>query len=295
MRLILYLYRTILIVAFLSFFGWLVYQNSVVGGKLFIVKDFCNESDFISDLYPENRIGRAEKDVDDCFQQIFVEPAYFKVKVPRTFNMANVKLVYRNPDQTIFQLGLMKRRINPLDWNFTLKLLENKIFDNLDWHKIEKDGITLWQKQKQFESIYQFVNNVPPDQKTSTFYYQFSQEAVKNPTKVVGWNTETNLEYIDYIIAQYISPRSINGWYEQTVEFLVGAEYTNDHFLEFMLSAPGLTESRYKIKIKRIEIELLRPPTDSKTFIYDLKGYFIRTFLAPLKRTLKFERNDIFI
>ncbi|MDA2921935.1 hypothetical protein MYX07_01575 [Patescibacteria group bacterium AH-259-L07] len=276
MRHILSIYRILLVVIFLAFFTWLVYQNTVVGGRLFVVKDFCNKSDFISNLYPENRVGGVEKELGDCFQRIFVEPAYFKVKVPRTFSKAGVTVVYKNPDQLVFQLGLMKKRINPLDWNFTLRLIGNKIFDNLDWYKLEEQGIVLWQKQKQYESIYEFVNNVPVDSKTATFYYKFSKEAIRNPTKVVEWNPNTKLEYVDYIISQYTPPKTINGWHKQTVEFLAGTEYMNDHFLEFMLSSPGLTENRHKIKIKRIEIELLRPPTNIKTFISDLKGYLIR-------------------
>lgn len=285
MKYILSIYRILLIFVFVVFFIWLVYQNAVVDGRLFVVKDFCNDSDFISDLYPENRVGFVEKEGDDCFQQIFVEPAYFKVKVPRTFTSVKVKLVYKNLDQIILQLGLMKKRINPLDWNFTLKLIENKIFDSLEWYKLEEQGITLWQKQKQYENIYEFVNNVPTDSKTVTFYYKFSQEAVKNPTKIVGWNTETNLEYVDNIISQYTLPKVINDefdgdieWHEQTVEFSAGAEYMNDHFLEFMLSSPGLTENRHKIKIKRIEIELQRSPTNLSTFVYDVKAYITRKF-----------------
>lgn len=278
MKYILYIYRALLTIGFLLFFLWLVYSNAVVDGKLFMVKDFCKEPDFISNLYPENRVGSVEKELGNCFQRIFVEPVYFKAKVPRTFSKARVTVVYKNPDQLIFQLGLMKKRINPLDWDFTLQLIENKVFDNLDWYKLEEQGILLWQKQKQYESIYEFVNNVPTDFKTATFYYRFSQEAVKNPTKVVEWNTETNLEYVDYIISQYTSPKAIYGWHTQTVEFLVGAEYMNDHFLEFMLSAPGLTENRHKIKIKSIEIELLRPPTNIRTFMSDVGGYFIRKF-----------------
>lgn len=262
----------------MSFFAWLAIQNTVVSGHFFVQKDFCTDSRFISDLYPDNRVGRVEQiDSGKCFQRVFVEPVYFKVKIPRTFANAKVKLIFANPDQPFLQLGVMKKKLNPLDWRFTLKLIENKIFDNLDWFKLTEKGVSFWQKQKRFESIYDYVNNVPTDQKTVTFYYEFSKEAVKNPTKVVAWNSETLLEHVDYIISKYTSPKIINNlWQEQTVEFLVGPDYMNDHYLEFIISAPGLTENRYEIKIMAIDIELSRPATDWPIFLTDLKNYFIR-------------------
>lgn len=278
MKIAITIYRALLIIIFLALFGWLAYQNAVVDGKFHIEKDFCIDSRFISYLYPDNRMGVIEKDISEkCFQRIFVEPAYFKVKIPRTFVRVSVKIVYSNPDQDIIQLGIMKKKIDPMDWRFTLKLVENKIFDNLDWFKLSEQGVTLWQKEKKFNRIHDYVNNVPVDQKTVTFYYGFSKEAVKNPTKVVGWNTKTSLEYVDYIITEYISPKIIDGdWKEQILEFSAGSDYMNDHYLEFIISAPGLTESRNEIKIARIEIDLTRPKTDWQTFLFDIKNYFLR-------------------
>ena len=283
MKTFLKIYRLVLILGVLILLAWLFHKNVVVDGHLFISKDFCDSSRFISDLYPENRVGGVEYKDGDCFQRIFVEPAYFKVKIPRTFAQAKVKIVYANPDQPIFQLGLMKKKEFPLDWRFSLRLLENKVFDNLDWYWITQEGVSLWQKEKRFENLHQFVNNVPDDKKTVTFYYQFSPEAVKDRTKVVPWNQETNLEYVDYIIAQYQPPEVVAGqsltktiWQEKTTEFFVGTEHMNHHYLEFIISAPGLTDKRYEIKIKRIEIELIRPATDWSDFFIDFKNYFLR-------------------
>jgi len=279
------IYRFLLIVACLASFFWLLNKNLVPSGTLLLKKDFCAESRFISYLYPENRVGVVEEEDNGCFQRIFVEPAYFSVNVPRTFTRAKVKVIYANPDQEIFQLGLMKKRINLLDWNFQLKPLENKILDELGWFKLTEQGIILWQKQKRFESIYDYVNNLPIDQKTATFYYYFSPEAVGDPTKVVGWNPETSLEDVDYLIADYLTPEVIGRslvdgavWQEQIAEFSAGAEYMNDRNLEFMFSAPGLTESRHEIKIKSIEVELSRAKTDWSNLLSDLKSYLFRRF-----------------
>jgi len=45
-------------------------------------------------------------------------------------------------------------------------------------------------------------------------------------------------------------------WQEGVVEFIAGPDYMNDHALEFMISAPGLTEARHEIKVGKIKIWL---------------------------------------
>ena len=133
MKAILYIYRIILIVAVILLFGWLIYKNLIVTGQITMAKDFCQESPFISNLYPENRAGGVEIENGSCFQRFFIEPIYFKVKVTRTFAKAKVKIIYQNPGQEIVQLGLMQRRINPLDWRFHLEFLGDK--KTLDWQE----------------------------------------------------------------------------------------------------------------------------------------------------------------
>jgi len=177
MKKILIFYRVLLSCLMLFFFGSLLYQNIVPSGKMLLTKNFCQENAFISNLYPEERVEPVNKQEDKCMQTFFNEPVYFKVKIPRVFNQAKVKIAYHNARQPIVQLGLLQKRKEPADWNFQLKLLENKVFDKLDWPKIETQGITLWQKKKRFDSIYQFVNNLPMDQKTVTFFYRFVEGA----------------------------------------------------------------------------------------------------------------------
>lgn len=174
---------------------WLVSKNLIMTGELIVEKDFCSPSRLISGLYPENRVGLMEKGEDtECFQRIFIEPAYFKLKVPRTFNRVKIEIIYQNPNHPVLQLALMQKRINPLDWNFQLKPLESPISE--EW----KSGV---------------------------------------------------------------------------VEFVAGPNYMNDHALEFMVSAPGLTYARHEIKISKIKIWLYRAPVELKDVWPDIKNYLI--------------------
>lgn len=275
-------YRGFLILALLVSLGWLVYKNTVVSGKMVLVKDFCNEFQFISDLYPEVRVGAPEIgenliNQSPCFQRIFIEPVYFKANVSRTFSSVKVNIYFQNTtDLPLLQLGIMLRKKDPLDWRFKLEPLQNRIFDNLDWFTIYENGVVLFQKKKEFNSINEFVNNLPMDNKTVTFNYEFAVEAIEDSTKVVPWNPETPLEYVDYIIAKYQPPQDMgNDWYFQSVEFPAGFGYMNERFLHFIVSAPGLTESRQQIKVGKLEIEFFRPLTTWDSFIGDLKKFMI--------------------
>jgi len=102
---ILKIYRVILIVLALVFLVWLLNKNIVSEGKLYISKDFCEKSNFISELYPEERVGLIEKQDGICWQKIFVEPVYFKVKVPRTFDTAKATIHYNEKKIISFRLA----------------------------------------------------------------------------------------------------------------------------------------------------------------------------------------------
>ncbi len=195
MKHILRIYRIFLMLIVLLLGIWLISKNLVMAGELILEKDFCSSSRLISDFYPENRVGLIEREGDaECFQRIFIEPAYFKLKIPRTFNKVKIEITYQNPNHPILQLALMQKRINPLDWNFQLKPLENPI----------------------------------------------SKE-----------------------------------WQNGIVDFLAGSNYMNNHALEFMVSAPGLTNARHEIKIKKIKVWLYRSPVELRDILPDMKNYLI--------------------
>lgn len=195
MRYTLRVYRISLILCVIVLGIWLIYKNLVMSGELIVEKDFCSSSYLVSNLYPKNRVGLVERYGEiECFQKIFIEPAYFKLKIPRTFDRVKVEITYQNPNHPILQLALIQKRINPLDWNFQLRSLE----------------------------------------------YPISKE-----------------------------------WRKGVADFMAGSNYMNDHALEFMISAPGLTNARHEIKISKIKLWLYRSPVELKDIWPDIKNYLI--------------------
>lgn len=269
-------WRIILLAIFLCFFLWLFWQNLAASGYFAIGKDFCRDAslpstptlsigqtDFFDSFYPVGRVSNIEVDERGrCFQRLMGEPVYFKAKMPRSFERVRAKIFYQNDDQPLFELGLMKNSQGSVEWQFQLKPLENQIFDQLGWYKISQGGITvhitLWQKKEKFETIQQFVNNLPANEKVATFHYELAPEAVKDPTKVIVWNYKTPMQYVDYVIAQYQPPQREGDLKIATADFLIAPEFAFDHQLEFIVSAPGLAREQTNVRIYKIEMELER-------------------------------------
>jgi len=201
--------------------------------------------------------------------------------VPRTFDRVQVKIIYQNKEQELLQIGLLKKRTHPLDWRFSLQPLENQALDKLDWFKLSEQGVSLWQKEKKFERIADFVNNLPPG-KIITFFYNFSPEALAGDLNqeiiIKEWNKELSLSEADYVIANYVSPKiiSLKGDKEKTIEFWAGQEHLNGNAYEFMISAPTLNDYRRQIKVKEVSVVLERPKTTWPDFWFDLKSYISR-------------------
>jgi hypothetical protein len=283
-------WRLILIGGFLYFLFWLLWQNMAASGYFLISKDFCHDlsllsgarvssvgkTDFFGNLYPINRVGNVEADERNrCFQTIFDEPVYFKVKMPRSFERVRAKIFYQNDNQSLLELGLMKDGQGAVDWQFQLKPLENQILDHLSWYKLTKGAVTLWQKKDDFKTIQQFVNNLPANKRVATFHYELAAEAIKNPQKVIDWNRQTPMQYVDYVIAQYQPPQRNGDLKIATADFLIAPEFALDHQLEFIISAPDLGKTQAELKIYKIELELQRGDIAKQNF-QDILNTLIR-------------------
>jgi len=157
---------------------FLIYKAIIPFGHTTYTWKPCNKSilrviGHISELKPDDRME------GECLNKIIGEPAYFNLRTPRTFDSAKVTLRYksnRGPtasdavgprDLSIIELGLLADKQK----NYILKPIENKILDELTWDKTESDGVSLFQKNKQFESIDEFLNNLPPKNEIAVYKY----------------------------------------------------------------------------------------------------------------------------
>lgn len=163
----------------LSIFFWLIYKDLVVSGRLNASYDFENRSPFITVLRPQSRVSDIMTTKDgDYFQNIKQEPIYFDVRLPRKFQKAEVKIKYKNFDQTIFEIGAMTDRER---WNFDLKPIENKAInfllqDKFHWSHIEEGDTLLFQKNKKYEKIDDFIEKLPPLETLAVYNYNIEKD-----------------------------------------------------------------------------------------------------------------------
>ncbi|KKQ57536.1 MAG: hypothetical protein US74_C0003G0003 [Parcubacteria group bacterium GW2011_GWA2_38_13] len=159
----------------------LLYKDFVVSGQLTAEYDFKTPSPFISVLRPQSRVSEiSHNDSGDYFQTIHDEPVYFDIRMPRMLDTAKVSIVYKNIDQRIFEAGAMT---NKDQWIFDLKPVENNIIDylfqdKLRWTMIRDQDVVLFQRNKKFQSIKDFLENLPANEKIATYNYAIPKDYV---------------------------------------------------------------------------------------------------------------------
>lgn len=142
------------IIIFLVILVFLIDKNFAVRGVLNLKKDFSKYSFLIDDFLPKNRVNEIARESGDYYQELLDEPIYFQINLPAYFLNADLEFEYQNPSQNIVEIGVEKA-----EGIFEFKPLENKILDNLTWTILSDGNITLWQREKKFETISDFLNS----------------------------------------------------------------------------------------------------------------------------------------
>lgn len=243
---------------FIIIFLFLLNKYLVPAGKLRISYDFSNKPQMISELSPLGRVTPREKNLEtgEVFQRMKGEPVYFTVKVPRSFDQAEVTIFYQNPSQKILELGLQKST----EWYFELKPIENKFIDESLWPRLEEKNIILLQKEKKFNTIDEFLQNFSNEQGVVTYRYSL-------PTETLRYDTDIN--NVSYLIAyDYTPPKKEGRWKKATLKFDLTYVPGNRKTLDFLLSAPGIDYVKEDIIIDKIELVL----TKNQNFFTRLKN-----------------------
>jgi hypothetical protein len=93
--------RIILIFIPIVILGTLVYKDFVPTGYLKVGYDFCSADPFISKFSPNGRV----LGIENCTQAMVIDPVYFDVRLPQSFDEARIKLWYQKDSDTKLQIG----------------------------------------------------------------------------------------------------------------------------------------------------------------------------------------------
>lgn len=147
----------------------------------------------ISDLGPKARVNVKWVDGKKIFYQLH-DLVYFSTNIPFTFDSATVKVVFQNPDpdQTI-SVGFQDKE----NWHYDTQLFDVPLLDNITWNKItNKTGEVLYQRQKTFSSIDNFLINLPNNSLIGTYDYDPTIGRVRD-IKLSGYKPSTTDTVID--------------------------------------------------------------------------------------------------
>jgi len=137
-------------------------------GKMSYKTDFKQSSRFIQKLSPAERI--------EAKNIIIGDPVYFSLYTPRTFDQAIIRLRYKNQSEhQVIEAGVLAENLSN---NYQLQPVENRILDgpNQTWFKISEGGLTLWQREKKYISLYEFLGDLKPDSRLALYNYDLDYD-----------------------------------------------------------------------------------------------------------------------
>ncbi len=151
----------------------LLWKGIAPTGKMTYVYDFKHGSDFISNLSPNDRLEVAQNGT----QKVIGNPIYFSLRTPRKFNKAKMTLKYKNDELAIIEAGVLA---NQSAWRYILKPLQNRTIDQLasEWDITKNGDLMLLQRNKKYESVDEFLDNLPETNKIAVYNYNLQMDFV---------------------------------------------------------------------------------------------------------------------
>ncbi|MCK5061496.1 hypothetical protein KAR28_03010 [Candidatus Parcubacteria bacterium] len=150
---------------------WLLLHAIVPGGEIVYIQDFKDSNYFIPKLTPAERIETGDSSV-----RIIGDPVYFSLRAPRTFNKANLEIKFRSSDNIrILEAGPL---VDKIVWRYNLQPLMNKTLDQLGlaWERQEDNGIVFLQRDKNYNSLENFLTSLPALDEIAIYNYEWNQE-----------------------------------------------------------------------------------------------------------------------
>lgn len=191
-------FRIFLLLILVGLVGLFFYIAIIPTGKINYIYDFAENSNFIGELLPRERVRDIEIYQDSNFvnkklssQKIIGNPVYFSLRTPRKFKKAKIIFKYRYNKENIkvIEAGMLTDKII---WRYDLQPIENKIINQLSlvWDVMKKNGTMLLYRNKEYDNIDEFLNNLPNRDEVALYNYDLKKEFLLD--NYFGQNIETD-------------------------------------------------------------------------------------------------------
>lgn len=186
---------------------WLVVMDIVPSGQITYAYNFSKYSDFITKLHPNDRllpIAQGE-------QKVIGDPVYFSLRTPRKFDRAKLTLRYKNEADNlpIISVGVL---VDKMLWRYLMQPIENKFIDQLakSWNVISNHGVLLLQKEPKYNSIDEFLSNLPDRNRIALYNYDLKNYYYVPSYQPSGGHTLSVPLRGEYQLYTYIQNEELN-------------------------------------------------------------------------------------
>ena len=172
--------QLVIIIIPIGLFVWLLVIDIAPSGFRPASWSVNEPSPFIDRLLPDQRllVGQTTDD-GSPYISIIEDPVYFSVHLPHTyFERMSVALTMRPTDQPIVEVGLLR---DVASQAYELKPLYNALIDALPWTVFEQDGVSLYQRNRVYESLEAFYAN-PPERSRIAVYHADMEAPYRMPS-----------------------------------------------------------------------------------------------------------------
>lgn len=201
---------------------------------------------------------------------LLADSIYLATKMPQKFEKALVRITYKNPykDQ-IIEAGFKDDAI----WHYESKLIDVPFFNSLSWPYIG-DDLILFQRDKKYTTVDEFLANPPEQSIIGTYNYDFSQVSAfitklpnyspKRETTIISTPLRGSHTMYVYVQNERFKMKFIKedlNWYSGEDKMHVQVFKENDMVYEQSLPDDGVTSNdRARGASQTLEIE--NPGTD---------------------------------
>lgn len=269
------------VLALLSFF---VYLKLAPSGQAVFSRDFSRAPmllggrGFIGRLSPAERLATTTVGTK-VYPEAIGDPIYFSWRAPRGFDKLKVSVEYENssPKPLSLSLGLL---MDKLIWRYQLQPLAQPVIDRLSssWTVIREGEVLLLQRQKNYDSIGQFLKKLPPPDEVALYNYNLDYDwhpAAAAPKTVFSapYRLRGSYQFYSYIdggldLRLQLSDLNLNRdpdpisltVYDRSGQGLASASLADDGVLgdtgerrvsrPLRLSVPSLKAGVYKIELR---------------------------------------------
>jgi hypothetical protein len=165
----------------LGIFVWLVRVELVPNGTFVADHNIGESSPYIDALAPQNRLQGGDTIIDD--------PVFFFLHPHRHFDRVAFEIWFQNTSVPIMEFGGLAQ-IKPEV--FDLQPFHNLFIDRLGWSSVKKDGLTLYQKTKRYQSIEQFYKNPPAREQVAIYKAEY-----KSPFRIPNYAPSTQTQTME--------------------------------------------------------------------------------------------------